>query len=176
MAFDLEKEEAKYREERASRFTNNTAKQEPVVDESVGKPFRETFMWSAFFGGPIVSYIAHLSEIRRSGKSYFWVVLGICLVPRMIVNGIDRGIEYAVSKLTVNSNYVDDTYYVYCVLETLMLIAFNLFMACVAAWRFGKICPYYDADDYQQKEKRGVIAGAVLWLILCSLYFFSSVR
>lgn len=185
MAFDLEKEEAKYREERASRFTNSAAKQETVVDEncdkasqntneSVEQKFKETFMWSAFFGGPIISYIAHLSEIRRSGKSYFWVVFGICIIPRMVVKGIDRVIEHAVGKLTINPNYVDNAYYVYCALEALMLIAFNLFMAFVAARRFGKICPCCNIDDYNQMEKRGVIAGAILWLILCTLNFYSS--
>lgn len=185
MAFDLEKEEAKYREERASRFTNNTAKPEPVVDENGDKttqiigepeerPFRETFMWSAFLGGPIISYLTHLPEIRRSGKSYFWVVFGICIVPRMIVNGIDRAIEHSANKLTVNPNYVDKTYYIYCILETLILVAFNLFMAFVAAQRFGKICPYCNIDDYNQKEKKGVVAGAILWLILCTLNFYRS--
>lgn len=185
MAFDLEKEEAKYREERASRFANNSVNQEStverddgkttqIIDESAGTPFSETFMWSAFFGGPIISYLTHLPEIRRSGKSYFWVVFGICIVPRMIVNGIDRAIEHSANKLTVNPNYVDKTYYIYCVLETLILVAFNLFMAFVAAQRFGKICPYCNIDDYNQKEKKGVVAGAILWLILCTLNFYRS--
>ena len=73
MAFDLEKEEAKYREERASRFANNSVNQEStverddgkttqIIDESAGTPFSESFMWSAFFGGPIISYLAHLSN------------------------------------------------------------------------------------------------------------------
>lgn len=185
MAFDLEKEEAKYREERARRFTNNAVNQEStverddgkttqIIDESAGTPFSETFMWSAFFGGPIISYLAHLSEIRRSRKSYFWVVFGICLVPRVVVQGINRAVEHAADKFIVNMNNVDIAYYACCALETLLIVAFNLFMAFVAAQRFGKICPYCDADKYNKMERNGVIAGAVFWLILCTLNFFRS--
>jgi hypothetical protein len=47
-------------------------------------------------------------------------------------------------------------------------------MAFVAAQRFGKICPYCNIDDYNQKEKKGVVAGAILWLILCTLNFYRS--
>lgn len=185
MAFDLEKEEAKYREERASRFANDSVNQEStverddgkttqIIDESAGTPFRETFMWSAFFGGPIISYLTHLSEIRRSGKSYFWVVFGICIVPRIVVKGINQAIEHAADKFIINMNNVDIAYYACCALETLLIVAFNLFMAFVAAQRFGKICPYYDADKYNKMERNGVIAGAVFWLILCTLNFFRS--
>lgn len=132
-----------------------------------GKLEKKTFMWSAFFGGPIISYSAHLSEIRRSGKSYLWVVFGICVVPRIVVNGINRAIEYAADKLIINPYYVDGAYYAYCSLETLMIVAFNLFMAFVAAQRFWKICPYCDIDDYNKMERKGVIVGVVFWLIFC---------
>lgn len=185
MAFDLEKEEAKYREERTGCFTSDVVKQESALDEmddessqaineSAKKIFRETFMWSAFFGGPIISYIAHRSEIRRSGKSYFWVVFGICIIPRMIVSGLIKAIGRAANKLTISPYYVDNTYYIYCFLEMLILVAFYLFMAYVAAQRFGKICPYYNVGDYNQKEKKGVIVGASLWILLqISLLYFS---
>lgn len=82
MAFDLEKEEAKYREERASRFTNNTAKPEPVVDENGDKttqiigepeerPFRETFMWSAFFWRPDYQLFDSSSRNKALGEVLF---------------------------------------------------------------------------------------------------------
>lgn len=185
MAFDLEKEEAKFRDEKASRLTNNTANQESImrenedktsqiVSKSTAKPYRETFMWSAFFGGPIISYLAHRSEIRRSGKSYFWVVFGICIVPQIVVNGINRAIEHAADKFIINPNNVDVAYYACCALETLLIVAFNLFMAFVAARRFEEIRPHYNLDDYNTMERKGVIAGAGFWLILCTLNFFRS--
>lgn len=188
MAFDLEKEEAKYREERASRFANNSVNQEStverddgkttqIIDKSAGTPFSETFMWSAFFGGPIISYLAHRSEIRRSGKSYFWVVFGICIVPQIVVNGINRAIEHAADKFIINPNNVDVAYYACCALETLLIVAFNLFMAFVAARRFEEIRPHYNLDDYNTMERKGVIAGAgfwLIWLTLCTLNFYRS--
>lgn len=89
----------------------------------------------------------------------------------MIVNGIDRAIEHSANKLTVNPNYVDKTYYIYCVLETLILVAFNLFMAFVAAQRFGKICPYCNIDDYNQKEKKVLLQGLSYGLYYALLIF-----
>ena len=178
MSFDLEKEEAKYREERKTSLAVHDGKNERQDDSSEQnvseKSISDSFMWSAFFGGPIISYLTHLSEIRRSGKSYFWVVFGICIIPRFIVTGIDRAIERTANNLTVSANYVDMRFYVYCVLETVLLVAFNLFMAFVAARRFNIICPNFNADDYQHDEKRGVIAGAILWLILCTLNMLRS--
>ena len=178
MSFDLEKEEAKYREERKASLAAHEEKKETQNDcserNASENSISDSFMWSAFFGGPVISYLTHLSEIKRSGKSYFWVVFGICVIPRFIVTGIDRAIERAANNLTVSANYVDMRFYVYCVLETILLVAFNLFMAFVAARRFNMICPNFNADDYHHDEKRGVIVGAILWLILCVLNFLRS--
>ena len=133
---------------------------------------RESFMWSAFFGGALISYFVHRSEIRRSGKSFFWVVFWKCFIPTLIVRGIDNRIANAMDKLTMNMAENISTLCFLCIIfETLMFIAYSLFIAHVAASRFEEIRPNYNLDDYNRNEIKGVIIGVIYSLIISAVFF-----
>lgn len=146
---------------------------EAECSEKIKKQSRETFMWSAFFGGPIVSYLTHVSEIEKTGKSYFGVVFGICILPYLLAKGICNRIDgFVASKFAIDANYVGFSFYACCLLETLILIGAHLFMALVAANRYEMICPDFDKTAYKRDEVRGVIAGVGFWILLSIVNVF----
>ena len=133
---------------------------------------KETFMWSAFFGGPIVSYLTHIAEIRKTGKSYFWVVLGVCILPRLLARKLcDRIDGYTLEKLNAGVNNVNFSFYAFCLLGALIFIGIHLFVAFVAARRYGAICPDFDKIEYRRNEVKGVVAGIGFVIILSYVFW-----
>ena len=179
MSFDLEKETAKYREQRKKIFTkenndeNSMTETTPVEQESNAYyPYSDMFMWSAFFGGPIVCYLAHLSDLKNISKSFFWYVFGVCFIPRGAFKFADKFIEQSMAGFTVNASYIESRFYLYCLAELALVLFYNLFVALIAASRFKQVCPYCDIDKYDEHEKKGVIAGCILWLLMNVIMIF----
>ncbi|SHM24850.1 hypothetical protein [Fibrobacter sp. UWB7] len=182
MSFDLENEEKNYREQRKNIFKRTDVKdsvsgenEKPDLNKPVSESekmenksvaFSAKFMWSAFFCGPFVSYFVHRSELKRSGKSFFWFVFLVCFIPQRIVTAISRYIEHACENISITAAYIDPSIWWYSALDVVMRIAVNLFMAFVAQKRFEKICHSYDEDAYYQGEKKGVMVGVILWIAL----------
>ncbi len=128
---------------------------------------KETFMWSAFFGGPIISYLTHIAEIRKTGKSYFWVVLGVCFLPRLLARKLcDRIDGYALEKLNAGVNNVGFSFYTCSLSGALIFIGIHLFVAFVATRRYEMICLNFDKAEYRRNEVKGVIAGIGFAIIL----------
>lgn len=105
------------------------------------------FMWSAALGGPIVSWIVHMKELK--GASFFAVLLAVNLifvVGYKFVGGLWDYKEHPLLALPLCLGYI---------------VARSCALGLVGAKKMQSEAPNYNTQDYRRREKWGIIFGAL---------------
>ena len=62
-------------------------------------------------------------------------------------------------------------FFAFSLLGALIFIGIHLFVAFVAARRYGIICPNFDKTEYRRNEVKGVVAGIGFVIILSYVFW-----
>ncbi len=118
----------------------------PVVAESV-KNKKSEFLWSAFFGGVLISWFVHRKAFKND-NGYFWPVFGISIVCKLSAEVVAASIQLPIMTfITYIIAYAGISYY--------------------ARMRIDISAPDYDAEIFEKNERLGIILGLVVFAINC---------
>ncbi len=125
------------------------------------------FMWSVALGGPLISWFFHRKELKKSEKGFFLPMLGW----NILTNMVDRALTTA-SKFQ-GSEFLN----VYDILGMVWFFASIFILGRLGASRIKNCLPDYAAVDYKPRERKGIIAGAIVMVIVfvasfCWFFFF----
>ncbi|WP_407441910.1 hypothetical protein [Fibrobacter sp.] len=109
------------------------------------------YMWSAAFGGPIIAWVFHRKELRRSEHSFFWYLVAYNLCFGFADRLLGKALEHV------------DLGILSFAFSLAWLVLWVVVMGRLGAKRIKYAFPHYKTALYKKREKWATIVGVSIF-------------